>query len=81
MCGEMAGDPVNMTILLGLGMDRFSVNPQSIPIIKSMIRLLNVEDARLFIKEVLKETTDTGVTELVHNTFGSIIFDIGYTEL
>jgi phosphotransferase system enzyme I (PtsI) len=81
MCGEMAGDPVNMTILLGLGMDRFSVNPQSIPIIKSMIRLLNVEDARLFIKEVLKETTDTGITELVHNTFGSIIFDIGYTEL
>ena len=81
MCGEMAGDPVNMTILLGLGMDRFSVNPQSIPIIKSMIRLLNVEDAKLFIKEVLKETTDTGVTELVHNTFGSIIFDIGYTEL
>ena len=81
MCGEMAGDPVNMTILLGLGMDRFSVNPQSIPIIKSMIRLLNVEDARLFIKEVLKETTDTGVTELVYKTFGSIIFDIGYTEV
>ena len=81
MCGEMAGDPVNMTILLGLGLDRFSVNPQSIPIIKSIIRLLNVEDARLFIKEVLKETTDTGVTELVYNTFGSIIFDIGYTEL
>ena len=81
MCGEMAGDPVNMTILLGLGMDRFSVNPQSIPIIKSMIRLLNVKDARLFIKEVLKETTDSGVTELVYNTYGSIIFDIGYTEL
>jgi phosphotransferase system enzyme I (PtsI) len=80
MCGEMAGDPVNMAILLGLGMDRFSVNPQSIPIIKSMIRLLNVEDARLFIKEVLKETTDSGVTELVYNTFGSIIFDIGYNN-
>jgi phosphotransferase system enzyme I (PtsI) len=80
MCGEMAGDPVNMAILLGLGMDRFSVNPQSIPIIKSMIRLLDVQDARLFIKEVLKETTDSGVTELVYNTFGSIIFDIGYNN-
>ena len=81
MCGEMASDPVNMTILLGLGMDKFSVNPPSIPIIKRMIRLLNVEDARLFIKEVLKETTDTGVTELVYKTFGNIIFDIKYTEL
>lgn len=81
MCGEMASDPVNMTILLGLGMDRFSVNPPSIPIIKRMIRLLNVEDARLFIKEVLKETTDTGVAELVYKNFGNIIFDLGYTEL
>jgi len=81
ICGEMAGDPVNIPILLGLGMNNLSMNPQSIPIIKSMIRLFNVEDASLFIKEVLKETTDTGVMELVLNTFGSILFDIGYPEL
>lgn len=81
MCGEMAGDPVNIPILLGLGMNNLSMNPQSMPIIKSIIKLFNVEDARLFIKEVLKETTDTGVMELVLNTFGSILFDIGYTEL
>ena len=81
MCGEMAGDPINIPILLGMGVNRFSMNPQSIPVVKSIIRLLNVEDARLFIKEVLNETTETGITELVLTTFGSILFDLGYTEI
>jgi phosphotransferase system enzyme I (PtsI) len=80
MCGEMSGDPVNMPILLGLGINRFSTNPQSIPTTKSIIRLLNVEDAELFINEVLKETTENGVMELVLSTYGSILFEIGYTE-
>jgi phosphotransferase system enzyme I (PtsI) len=80
MCGEMSGDPVNMPILLGLGINRFSTNPQSIPTTKSIIRMLNVEDAELFINEVLKETTETGVMELVLSTYGSILFEIGYNE-
>jgi phosphotransferase system enzyme I (PtsI) len=80
MCGEMSGDPVNMPILLGLGINRFSTNPQSIPTTKSIIRMLNVEDAELFINEVLKETTETGVMELVMSTYGNILFDIGYNE-
>ena len=80
MCGEMSGDPVNMPILLGLGINRFSTNPQSIPTTKSIIRLLNVEDAELFINEVLKETTENSVMELVLSTYGSILFEIGYTE-
>ena len=80
MCGEMSGDPVNMPILLGLGINRFSTNPQSIPTTKSIIRMLNVEDAELFIKEVLKEATETGVMELVLSTYGSILFEIGYNE-
>jgi len=62
MCGEMAGDPVNIPILLGLGIERFSMNPQSIPIIKNIMKSLDVKNTRLFIKEVLKETTETGVT-------------------
>ncbi len=34
MCGEMAGDPINLPILLGLGLDELSMNPQSIPTVK-----------------------------------------------
>ncbi|MBW1826718.1 MAG: phosphoenolpyruvate--protein phosphotransferase, partial [Deltaproteobacteria bacterium] len=80
MCGEMAGDPVNIPILLGLGIKRLSMNPQSIPAVKKIVRALNVEDAKRFIKDVLKETSETGVLELVFQTYGSTLFDIGYAE-
>ena len=80
MCGEMAGDPVNIPILLGLGIKRLSMNSQSIPLVKKTIRALNAEDAKRFTKEVLKETSEAGILERVFQTYGSTIFDIGYTE-
>jgi len=80
MCGQMAGDPVNIPILLGVGIDKLSMSPQSIPVIKSIIRSLKVEDTRLFLQDVLKETTDAKITELVLSTYGSILFDLEYTE-
>ncbi len=80
MCGEMASDPVNIPMLLGLGINRLSMNSQSIPAVKKIIRALNVEDAKRFINDVLKETSETGVLELVFQTYGSTLFEIGYTE-
>jgi len=80
ICGQMAGDPVNIPIILGFGIDNLSMTPQSIPVIKSVIRSLNVEDARMFIKEALKEKTDAAVTELVMSTYGDILFDLEYSE-
>jgi phosphotransferase system enzyme I (PtsI) len=73
MCGEMAGDPFNVPLLLGLGIDELSMNPQSIPAVKNMIRSLKVEDARLFIKEALKQTTTMDVIKLVESSFGRTI--------
>jgi phosphoenolpyruvate-protein phosphotransferase (PTS system enzyme I) len=45
MCGEMAADPMNMPILLGMGLEELSVNPRSMPVVKSMIRSLSREEA------------------------------------
>ena len=81
VCGEMASDPVNIPILLGLGIEKLSINPQSIPVIKNIIKLLDAKNAGLFIKKVLKETTDTGITELVLSTYGNILFETGYTGI
>ena len=81
ICGEMAGDPVNIPILLGLGINRLSMNPQSIPAIKKIIRSINVKDAALFVKDVLKETSEAGIMELLLGTYNSILFELGYTEL
>lgn len=80
MCGEMAADPINMPILLGLGIDELSMNPQSIPAVKSMIRALKVEDARAFMKDVFKQNTASGVEELVRGTFGSILSEKVYAR-
>ncbi|MFC1828355.1 phosphoenolpyruvate--protein phosphotransferase [Thermodesulfobacteriota bacterium] len=78
ICGEMAGDPLNIPLLLGFGIEELSMNPQSIPVIKNIIRLIEAEDARMFVKDALKEKTDAGVAELVMNVFGDILFDVGY---
>ena len=72
MCGEMAGDPFNVPVLLGLGIDELSMNPQSIPAVKNMIRSLKVEDARHFTKEALKQTTTMDVIKLVEASFGEM---------
>jgi len=73
MCGEMAGDPYHIPVLLGLGMDGLSMNPQSIPAVKRMIRMISYKDARRFMKVVLEETSIDNVAEMVRHNFGSLL--------
>ncbi len=80
MCGEMAGDLIHIPILLGLEMDELSMNPQSIPSVKSMIRSLKVKDTRLFIKDVLKQNRAMDVMKLIQDTYGSILSEKVYNE-
>ncbi len=44
MCGEMAGDPVNVPILIGLGIDELSMNALAIPLVKKLVRSVTVEE-------------------------------------
>jgi len=46
VCGEMAGDPVLVPLLLGLGVDELSVAPPTVPLIKFLIRRLKISEAR-----------------------------------
>ncbi|MGD9183572.1 MAG: phosphoenolpyruvate--protein phosphotransferase, partial [Desulfobacterales bacterium] len=80
MCGEMAGTPHHIPLLLGIGMDELSMNPQTIPDIKRVIRSLNVADTRSFMNEVLKQTTAKSTFELIKATYGSILAKQTYTE-
>lgn len=45
MCGEMAGDPYAAVILLGLGLDIFSMSSFSVPEIKNIIRSVSMVEA------------------------------------
>ncbi len=80
MCGEMAGTPHHIPLLLGLGIDELSMNPQTIPDIKRVIRALNVADTRSFLKEVLTKTTAKSAFELIKATYGSILSEQVYSE-
>ncbi len=57
MCGELAGNPLATVLLVGLGLDEFSVIPTILPEIKRIIRAIKYSDAKLLASEVLKLTT------------------------
>ena len=80
MCGEMASDPIHIPILIGMGIEEFSMTPQSIPVVKRMIKTLNKEDTKSFVKDVLRQTTAADVAGLVDDAYGAVISDGIYNE-
>jgi phosphotransferase system enzyme I (PtsI) len=75
MCGEMAAAAYHIPLLLGLGLDELSMNPQSIPHIKGVIRSLSLSDAQAFMQEVLKMKTARGVFGVLKEAYGDILDD------
>ena len=73
MCGEMAGESIYAPILVGMGFEELSTNPQAIPMIKNAIRMLNRDQARQFTDELLKMTTTDQIERLIESTYGSLL--------
>jgi len=65
ICGELAGDPEAVPILIGLGLDELSVNPPSIPNVKKLIRSISYEEANQLAKKAIKMTSAKDVRNLV----------------
>ena len=61
LCGELAGEPLAVPILLGLGLDEFSMNPSVIPLIKQIIRAITLDEAR----EVAQAALELGSPEAI----------------
>lgn len=53
VCGEMAADPLNALLLLGMGISEFSLSAPSIPLVKQSIRQNSLEECRLLAEDVL----------------------------
>jgi phosphotransferase system enzyme I (PtsI) len=54
VCGEMAGDPAYVPLLLGLGVDALSMTPPLLPAVKYLVRAMTMADARTLAAEVLQ---------------------------
>jgi len=80
MCGEMAADPVHVPILLALGLDELSMNPQSIPAVKRVIRSLSAEKCKPFLELALQQRTAQDVMNLLRRTYGEIFAENLYGQ-
>jgi phosphotransferase system enzyme I (PtsI) len=63
MCGEMAGEQNLTLVLLGMGLDEFSIPPQVIPELKYIIRSVTFKQAQEIAEQALKFCTGTEVEE------------------
>jgi phosphotransferase system enzyme I (PtsI) len=65
MCGEMAGDILSIPLLLGLGLDAFSMSATSIPKARRIINNLSYKECQTIAKKALDLETAAQVTDLV----------------
>jgi phosphotransferase system enzyme I (PtsI) len=65
LCGEMAADPIYAVVLIGLGLEIFSMNPSSIPIIKNIVRSVRYRDCRRIAEIALQKRTAQEIEEFV----------------
>jgi phosphotransferase system enzyme I (PtsI) len=63
MCGEMAGDPLAVILLVGLGLDEFSVVPAVLPEIKKIIRSIKYKEAKRIAEKALRFSTEEEVEQ------------------
>jgi phosphotransferase system enzyme I (PtsI) len=73
MCGEMAGEPSFALILLGLGLDEFSMPPQVIPELKYLVRSITLDQVKAIAEGALKLSTGKEVAEYAQERLKEIL--------
>jgi len=68
LCGELAVHPLAAPILLGLGLDELSVNPQSIPTLKQAIAQLSVTETEAIATLALQQDSANHVRALIQQS-------------
>ncbi|MEH1841068.1 MAG: phosphoenolpyruvate--protein phosphotransferase [Nostoc sp.] len=71
LCGELAADTLAAPILLGLGLDELSVNPQSIPGVKQAITRLSIVESEALVASALQQDSAEHVRELISTSVPS----------
>ncbi|MBF0619373.1 MAG: phosphoenolpyruvate--protein phosphotransferase [Candidatus Omnitrophica bacterium] len=75
VCGEMASDPTLAVILLGLGVDSFSMSPASIFSIKRAMRSVRYQDAQEMARHALRLSTGQEVDEFMNAELKRLVPD------
>lgn len=56
MCGEAAGDPIMVPLLLGLGLDEYSMSATSVLKVRSLMKRLSTEDMKVLAEKAINES-------------------------
>ncbi len=80
LCGEMASDPQVIPILLGMGIQEFSLNPQYIPPVKSLVRSLKFSEVKNLYDEVITYNTAEEISALMQTRYGGLLDDKALSE-
>lgn len=73
ICGEMAGNPLNIPLLLGLGIKNLSMYPHGIPQIKQIIRELKIKDTIALTKEIFRQNNCEDSKNLIKYKYGDTL--------
>jgi phosphotransferase system enzyme I (PtsI) len=65
MCGEMAADPLMVPLLVGFGLRRLSMNPQAVPVVRSLVRQLSYRESVSMARQAKKMVTAREVEEFL----------------
>lgn len=77
VCGELAGDPLGVLVLMAMGYRRFSMNLSSIPKIKYVIRRASLDELQPLLELGLKQDNSAALKSL----FSGYLEQIGLTSL
>ncbi len=69
LCGELAGDPLAAPVLLGLGLDEFSMTARSMPLVKQAIRRYSTAEGREITQHVLTLASADEVRGFLRTTY------------
>ncbi len=65
ICGEVAGEPMLTPVLVGMGLDEFSMSSSSVLEIRKLISEINKSEAEKLVEKVLDAETETEVKKLI----------------
>ena len=76
LCGEMAGDPLCVFILLAFGIDELSMNAGNIPLIKKAIRSVTMEEVRADLEHIFQLDTAERVRAFITERVKQLVPDL-----
>jgi phosphoenolpyruvate-protein phosphotransferase (PTS system enzyme I) len=73
VCGEMASEPLSAVLLIGLGIDRLSVSPPALPLVKWVVRTVPEEAARRAAEDALTAASADEVSGALRSAVGEYL--------